>query len=233
MAAERIMLSVIIPLAPGEQEWRGLLPQLARMLPEGSEVLLVGAGEAVDGVREGWPRHIGLSWHLSRPGRAIQMNLGARRASGTWLWFLHADSRLEPGTAAALVRFIAREEPALGWFDLAFLSDGPSLLWLNAQGANLRARWLGLPFGDQGFVLPASSFAALGGYDEQVPCGEDHMLVWTVRHAGLPLRRVGAALATSGRRYQQHGWAATTLRHVRLTTAQAWRGWRHRHGAAA
>lgn len=226
MDAERATLSVIIPLAPEEQEWRGLLQQLARVLPEGSDVILVSAGGVAGGAAESWPQYRELHCYSSRPGRAAQMNLGASKAVGAWLWFLHADSRLENETADALARFIARDEPALGWFDLAFRPDGPSLTWLNGRGATLRARWLGLPFGDQGFVLPASSFAALGGYDEQASCGEDHLLVWAARHGGLPLRRIGATLTTSGRRYRQYGWAATTLRHLWLTAMQAWRGWR-------
>lgn len=226
MDTERAILSVIIPLAPEEQEWRSLLSQLVRVLPERSEAILVSAGGAAGDAAESWSHQRELHWYSSRPGRAAQMNLGARKAAGAWLWFLHADSRLENETADALARFIARGEPALGWFDLVFRSDSPSLTWLNARGATLRARWLGLPFGDQGFVLPASSFSALGGYDEQVSCGEDHLLVWAAHRAGLPLRRIGATLATSGRRYRQYGWAATTLRHLRLTAMQGWRGLR-------
>ena len=49
---------------------------------------------------------------------------------------------------------------------------------LNAAGANLRSRWLGLPFGDQGLVLPRASFERLGGFDPALRYGEDHALVW-------------------------------------------------------
>lgn len=81
------------------------------------------------------------------------MNVGADSARGEWLWFLHADSRLGPATLWALQRFLDRDVDALGYFDLAFRRDGPRLAALNAWGANLRSRWLGLPFGDQGFVI--------------------------------------------------------------------------------
>ncbi|MGH7121350.1 MAG: TIGR04283 family arsenosugar biosynthesis glycosyltransferase [Acetobacteraceae bacterium] len=224
MDVQCALLSVIIPLAPGEEEWRDLLAQLAQALTAGSEVILVSAGGVMGEVPEGWPSHLALHWYTSSRGRAVQMNFGARAAVGKWLWFLHADSRLQSETIDSLARFIAKGEPALGWFDLAFRSDGPRLTWLNACGANLRARWLGLPFGDQGLLLPASTFAALGGYDERAGRGEDHLLVWAARHAGLPLRGIGARLATSGRRYREQGWAATTLQHLRLTATQAWQG---------
>ncbi len=121
---------------------------------------------------------------------------------------------------------MAEGSDALGWFRLAFRDDGPRLTALNAAGANWRARWLELPFGDQGLVLPHHCFEALGGFDEEAPCGEDHLLVWAARHAGLPLHCIPAVLETSARKYARHGWLQTTLRHTWLTLAQAWPQWR-------
>ncbi len=224
-------LSIIVPLAPGEAEWQGLLVQLRAELPAGSEVLLVATGEPAS-PPPGWPERIALRCLSGASGRGPQLNAGARLATGTWLWFLHADSRLEPGTIAALLAFIARDEDALGWFDLAFRPGGPAPMRLNAWGANMRSAWLGMPFGDQGFVLPSRVFASLGGFDEHAPYGEDHLLAWTARRSGIPLRRVGARLLTSARTYERAGWAATTLRHVRLTAIQAWPEWRRLRGLA-
>lgn len=218
------VLSVIVPLAPDETEGGPLLFAL-RDLPAGSEVLLVRAGGAERPRPDGWPVGVTLRQVSSAPGRARQMNLGARQAEGDWLWFLHADSRFAPGTLPALLRFVGRGEPALGWFDLRF-RDGPWMTRVNAAGANLRSAWLGIPFGDQGFVIRAEDFARLGGYDEGAAYGEDHLLVWAARGAGLPLRRVGAALSTSARKYARRGWGATTWRHVRLTAVQAFGAWR-------
>lgn len=225
-------LSVIVPLGPDEVEWPGLVPQLGIALPHGSEVIVVAAGPPVPKPPTDWPAHLLLRHFDGDAGRARQLNTGARQADGEWLWFLHADSRLGPDTMAALLAFIARGEAALGWFDLAFRPGGPALMRLNAYGANLRSSWLGMPFGDQGFVIPARSFAALGGFPDDAPYGEDHLLAWAARRAGIPLRRIGARLFTSARKYERGGWAATTARHLRLTAAQAWPEWRRlREGA--
>lgn len=83
-----------------------------------------------------------------------------------------------------------------------------------------------MPFGDQGLVVPARCFAALGGFDETARYGEDHLLVWTARRHKLPLRRIGATLLTSARKYQRGGWAAVTARHLWLAAIQAWPEWR-------
>lgn len=219
-------LSVIVPFAPDETEGALLLNQL-RALPRGAEIVLA----RVDGCRlpmEPKPDPDGIAIHIcaSPAGRARQMNIGAQTARGRWLWFLHADSRLQARTLTALVAFLAENQDALGYFDLRYRDDGPRLARLNAIGASLRARWLGMPFGDQGFVLPAVWFKRLGGYDESAAHGEDHLLVWHARMAGLPVQRIGASLSSSARKYAQFGWWPTTLRHLRLTVWQAWPQWR-------
>ena len=223
-------LSVIVPLGPDEMEWQGLVLQLGAVLPHDSEVIIVAAEPPE--LPSDWPDYLPLRHLDGCTGRARQLNTGARGAEGEWLWFLHADSRLGPDTVPALQTFLARGEAALGWFDLAFRPGGPALMRLNAYGANLRSSWLSMPFGDQGFVIPAGSFAALGGFPEDAPYGEDHLLVWAARRAGIPLRRIGARLFTSARKYERAGWAATTAQHLRLTAAQAWPEWRRLRGDA-
>jgi Glycosyl transferase family 2 len=189
-------LSIIVPLAPGETTWRELLSDLT-VLPAGAQVIIVRASGVPLSLPQ-WTTGADLVQYESPPGRARQMNLGARNAGGRWLWFLHADSRLAPDSLDALRTFIESHNAALGWFDLVYLADGPRLASLNAWGARLRSRLFGLPFGDQGLVTPAASFIALGGYDERAPYGEDHLLVWAAHTARLPVLRVGAVLYSSG-----------------------------------
>jgi len=218
-------LSVIVPIGPGETEWPGLLALLQEALPAGSEVIVVAAGSAM-AAPAGWPD--GLGWRSvgGDGGRARQLNDGVLLAAGEWLWFLHADTRFGAEAVPALMRFVARGEAALGWFDLSFRPGGPAGMWLNAWGANWRSAWLGMPFGDQGFVLPKRCLVTLGGFDETARYGEDHLLAWSARRAGMPLRRVGAFVSTSARKYRRDGWAMTTGRHVWLTAVQAWPQWR-------
>jgi hypothetical protein len=208
--------SVVIPVGPRDEAWQALLPELAR-LPDGSEIVLVFADALLD---EPLPRSDVPLRALAAPrGRARQLNAGAAAARNDALWFLHADSRLHAATLPALDATHARHADALGFFDLRFLPDGPALTALNAVGALLRSRLFGLPFGDQGFFLSRATFRALGGFDERVPYAEDHAFVWAAHRAGVPLVAARAPLYTSARRYAEHGWLATTGRHVRATYA--------------
>ena len=212
-------LCIVVPCGPGERDWQALLPQLAA-LPTASEVILSG----VEG-SAGWPpdaaaldARSGCRAISGRAGRAGQQNRGAAAGRNRWLWFLHADSRLHPRSFERIAALA--EDDALAYFDLAFHDGRPAML-INRFGAYIRSRWLGMPFGDQGLLLPRTVFERLGGFDEQVGHGEDHALVWAARRAGLPLRPLGLPLYTSARRYAEHGWLATTARHLRLTWQQA------------
>lgn len=218
--APPLKLSIVIPVGPGERAWPRLLDDLAAL--EGpAEILLVAprAEVPVDFRPEQHGLRVGARWLESGTGRARQQNAGARAARGETLWFLHADSRLPARALDAAWDFAGRE--ALGYLDLHFAGDGPVLARLNALGARLRSRWLRLPFGDQGLMLPRHCFRALGGFDESLSAAEDHAFIWTARRAGLPLVPIGTPLLTSARRYREQGWLRTTIRHGVLTVAQA------------
>lgn len=210
-------VAVIVPIGPGDAIAPALRAQLGA-LPELAQVFEVHAGEAHDG-----PALPGPQWQIVHAprGRAAQQNAGAHEADLEWLWFLHADCVLAAETLSALARFIDAHANALGYFDLRFLDDGPAWMRINAFGTWLRSRWLGLPFGDQGFVLPRAAFERLGGFDTTLAIGEDHDLIWRARRAQLPLRPIGAPLFTSARKYAEHGWWKMTAWHVAETWRQA------------
>lgn len=207
-------LAVVIPVGPGDDSWRRLLPALAA-LPAGAETIL----STVQGDRQLFPLGSGgVRQVIGAAGRARQLNAGAAAGTRPWLWFLHADSRFGLSALDAIARL--SDEPALAYFDLGF-HDGGGAMKLNAVGAWIRSRWLRMPFGDQGLLLPRVCFDALGGFDERLASGEDHALVWSARRAGMPLRPLGVTLTTSARKYSERGWLRTTLRHLRLTWSQA------------
>ncbi len=223
MAGSQIetFISVVVPVGPGEATWKGLLP-LLRTLPQHCEII-VSATTPYDESAESLLSNdnINISWLNGKAGRAGQMNRAARHATGKYLWFLHSDSRFDEYAIRLLMATLSEETPALFYFRLEFepIKDGPT--FLNAQGANLRSRILKMPFGDQGLCLPRETFFALGGYSETAQYGEDHLLVWAARHAGLPIREIPAVIRTSARKYEKNGWVSTTARHVWLTTKQA------------
>ena len=196
-------LSVIIPAGPGERAWASLVSRI----PPDWPMLIT----AVDARPRHLPEHI--QWLHGRPGRGRQLNAGAAAVSSHWLWFVHADSQLDPSSFSAVRAWCAQRGQGLGYLDLGFLPDGPRLTRLNALGANLRSRWFGLPYGDQAFCVSAREFHALGGFRQDLQRGEDLDFVVRARAAGLPATRIGGRILTSARRYREHGWWRTTWQH--------------------
>lgn len=209
-------VDIVVPAGPADRAWLGLLPQLANA--HANRIILVLTGDdAFDAT--GVPNNLKVC--RSKPGRAIQLNAGTQSSDSMWLWFVHADSRVTADTLNAMHRFVCADATAIGYFRLGFLPDGPRATVLNAWGAHFRSRVLGLPFGDQGLLMPRSVYDALGGFDETVSAGEDHDLVWSARARGIPLRAIPAPILTSARKYAERGWWRTTRQHLRMTREQA------------
>jgi len=217
-------VTAVVPVGPGDAIAPTLREQLLELPLQVHEVRASNPATGASGVHAGPRPHWRIS-HAPR-GRARQQNAGARDAAGDWLWFLHADCGFAPTTVLALSKFVERggnpAVPVAGFFDLHFLDDGPAMTRLNAAGAWLRSHWLGLPFGDQGLLLPRRLFERMGGFDNGLERGEDHDLVWRLRRAGGALQPVGAPLLTSARKYAERGWWTTTSGHLGETVRQAW-----------
>lgn len=214
-------LTVIVPVGPGETAWRGLLHDLATQRLGAAEILAAAVTpEPVEFSELNERLGLHARWLTVRVGRAAQMNDAARIASGAYLWFLHADSRLPADALTVLRKALRVRTDELCYFGLRFF-DGPPWLRWNELGVAVRCRLFGLPFGDQGFCLRRETFFRLGGFDETATYGEDHLLVWAAKRNDVRLRRVPETIATSGRRYAEQGWLKTTLRHLRLTFRQA------------
>ncbi len=221
-------ISIIIPLGPVENSLYTLVKDLG-CLPANLEIIIVyAASERKPHVME-LKLTIGqllkgknVHWVSSTPGRAQLMNSGVRETKRKYLWFLHADSRVNRGMYDNLIRSLKNRPEALHYFQLAFLNDGPGfLLRSNEYGVRLRSRLLWMPYGDQGFCIGKQIFDALGGYPENEPYGEDHIFVWRARQAGIPVVCTSEKLYTSARKYREYGWLKTTVNHSILWVKQA------------
>jgi hypothetical protein len=203
---QALKLSIIIPIAPGDGPPLTLIKALAPR-PGQSELLLAPV-EALD-----LCAYPDLQQLPGPPGRGRQQNRAAARARGQWLWFIHSDSQLESDALTRALAFTQRTEPAIGYGWLRFANDGPALTWLNATGANLRSRWPGWPYGDQGLCLPQVGFQALQGFREDLERGEDLDLVVRARRIGLNVSPMQLTVTTSAQRYRERGWLKTSLEH--------------------
>ena len=143
----------------------------------------------------------------SNQGRGKQLNAGAALASGEVLLFLHADTKL-PDDFADHVWQALREGNAAGAFRLYIGANG-WMLRLVELAANLRSRWLQLPYGDQAIFVRAFDFFKLNGF-RNWPLMEDYDFCCRMRKVGR-IKLVPDPVTTSARRWQRLGVLRTTL----------------------
>lgn len=204
-------VSVVIPTLNEEQA----LPQtLAQTLTLGFEELLVVDGgsrdrtcEIVASARAAAP-DAPLALLTSKPGRALQMNVGAAASRGEILLFLHADTRLPDNAKQAIVGALQEPECVGGRFDLRFDRDR-ILSRLIACMINWRSRLSGIATGDQAIFVRRKVFERMGGY-AAIPLMEDIDLTRRLNRMG-PVACLHAQAVTSFRRWEACGPIRTIL----------------------
>jgi rSAM/selenodomain-associated transferase 2 len=154
-------------------------------------------------------------------GRAHQLRLGTERTKGEVLLFLHADTRLPAGWAAAVERALADPSVAGGAFALRFGERGGWERWIEFWVA-VRVALLGLPYGDQALFVRRNVLDRMGGVP-RVAMMEDLDLVRGIRRAGR-LACLRQAVTTSSRRYRARGPLRTILWH-QVALLGWWLGW--------
>jgi rSAM/selenodomain-associated transferase 2 len=199
-----MLISIIIPTFNEE----AILAATLRPLAECSDVeLIVVDGGSIDHTVEVAQLFTPYVF-VSPRGRARQMNVGARHATGDILLFLHADTVVSPEALDEMQRRIIGEGAVGGAFDLR-INSPKRLCALIATVANHRTRLLQLPHGDQGIFVWRQVFEALECFPE-IPILEDVAFSRQLRSVGR-LTFVRDGVVTSGRRWEANGALKTTL----------------------
>ncbi len=185
-------VTVIIPTL-NEQQWIGAAVNSA-FAAGAAEVIVSDGGSTDDTVAIARAR--GARILDTERMRARQLNRGAEEASHDALIFLHADTQLPAGAAAAVARALA-DGFAFGGFRISFLEPG---LGHVARLINARTRVTRAPWGDQAQFVHRDVFPGF----REIPIMEDYELARRMKRTGrtvvLPL-----PVRTSGRRFLEKG----------------------------
>jgi rSAM/selenodomain-associated transferase 2 len=194
-------ISVIIPTVDEASLIAKTIKQFTEHPSRGNIEVIVVDGGSQDNTKE-----IGLALGAivleSDRGRAIQMNVGASRASYDVLYFVHADVQVPPSFYDDILSSLKR-----GFQCGCYRSDFdryPGLMRLNA----FLTRFNSLSFrgGDQTLFITKSAFQKLNGFDEYYTIMEDYDLIKRIWKAKIPFDLIQKDAVISTRKYENNSW---------------------------
>jgi glycosyltransferase involved in cell wall biosynthesis len=212
------MISVVIPTLNEEREIGTTLANLKPLIDAGEVEVIVSDGGSQDQTVElarSYTPHVFAYQGSERQTIAGGRNLGAAQAQGEYLLFIDADVSI-PNASRVLKDIVLTFEQNASLVGLtAFVGVRP-------QDATLADR---LIFGFMNYFNYAinnifhigggpgeflfvrkSAFAAVGGFREDIPVGEDFELFRRLKKVGKLTTYAGLTILHSGRRAHTIGW---------------------------
>ena len=214
-------VSIIIPTLNESGFLQRTLNNLTLLNPPPKEIIVVDGGSKDNTCKIA--REAGVTLLVSRlAGRSIQMNLGAKAATGELLCFLHADTIVPDDLITIIDKTLADPTIAGGGF-------------ISLMGGQERTRWgfslhnylktyygplifrphlffkgLRILFGDQAMFCRRSDFWDCGGFDPELPIMEDADLCLKLFDYGR-IYMVNRIVQSSDRRVAKLGWFKANL----------------------
>src|SRR5438874_11781913 len=198
-SCEGTRISIIVPVWNEAPLIRAFLPHVREPAPE-TEIIVVDGGSS-DGTAE-LAEKFADRIVRTRRNRAVQMNAGARAASGDVLWFLHVDVELPAQCLDEIGRTLNDPNVAGGYFRIR-LPQSPFVYRLTDSFAHYAGILLQMRCGDHGIFCRRTAFIAGGGFPN-VPLMEDVEFFRRIRRCGRVVHS-NKRIAASPRRYETVG----------------------------
>ena len=203
------ILSIIIPTLNEAEHLPALLDDLKSQENIHFEII-VGDGGSSDATRAIAEKY-GPVFVKAERGRGVQMNTAAAQASGEYLLFLHADSRIDnqkllSNAIHGMTEARQKTPDVAGHFRLQFIrsSNRNDMAYRYAEGKTAFNR-VNTTNGDQGLLISRDFFSRIGGFDENLPFLEDQRIAEKIRVQGNWITLPGY-LKTSARRFETEGF---------------------------
>ena len=208
-------ISVIIPVGHKDYDFK-LIDQIREKF-EDFEIIIAASYQNNEVVK--LEEKVDKIISVRNSTRAKALNTGAEAATHDLLWFLHLDSNI---SLLDKTDFEKIDDKKINTFLLKF--DDEKIKY-NAVGANLRTKYLRIPFGDQSFVIKNRLFNFLGEFTEGLDKGEDHEFIWKAKTVGIKINIIENYISSSASKYNKHA-IIQTLKTVKDTVLQIFKFYR-------
>ena len=132
--------------------------------------------------------------------RGLQLNIGAKKATGKWFIFIHADSRISHGWLKKVKSIIRYDANSVFFFKLKI--NNKNLIYRFLEIAvNLRSYIFKDPYGDQGLLIQREIYFKNKGY-RKIPLMEDLDFIKRLKNT-TSLKRLTIPIYTSSRKWEK------------------------------
>ena len=149
-----------------------------------------------------------------KPGRASQMNYGAKMTNGEVLYFVHADTLPPPSFITDITQAL-QNGVDFGYFSYAFVADS-RMLQFNSYCTRFDGLFAG--GGDQTLFMKREVFEQLDGFREELCIMEDFDLVKRAKNTGYKHRLIANNALVSARKYVKNTWLRVNLVNLLIFT---------------
>lgn len=194
-------LSIVIPVY-NEAENIGPLIRFLKQHGQGNIEIIVSDGGSSDSTVSVAEKASAIAVSSPQKGRAAQMNYGASLATGSVLYFVHADT-FPDASFYNDIRTAIAQGYQLGRYRTKFLSTMP-LLRLNEWAT--RFDFFICMGGDQTLFIQKEFFTAQGGFKTELMIMEEYEFCARARTAGGRYKIMNGAAKVSARKYEKNTW---------------------------